>query len=85
MSDKLEEIGWDAFAGCKKLKNIVIPRNVKKIGSYAFMDCEELQEVVFEGKLEEIGYDVFLNSDPQIFNLNLPLEEYKPHEHGGRG
>ena len=83
LSDKLEEIGWDAFAGCKKLKNIVIPENVKKIGSYVFMDCEELQKVVFEGKLEEIGYDVFLNSDPQIFNLNLPLEEYKPHVHGG--
>ena len=81
LSNKLEKIGYSAFSGCKKLKEMVIPESVKNIESYAFMDCEDLEEVVFKGKLDEIGYDVFLRSNPQISGLNLPLKESGRHVH----
>lgn len=38
-------IGEGAFAGCRRLRRIVLPDTVSYIGARAFMDCEQLESV----------------------------------------
>ena len=40
------EIGDQAFAECKSLKNVDLPFSVSSIGHGAFRDCEALEEIV---------------------------------------
>ncbi len=47
--DGIREIRGFAFANCKNLKTITIPKSVWKIGDCAFKDCENLSRVNFLG------------------------------------
>lgn len=56
----MEEIGSNAFAGCKNLTSVTIPKNVKKIGKSAFSGCSKLKKVTFKTtKLTSIGKNAF--------------------------
>lgn len=57
---KLQFIGNNAFLSCQKLKNIVLPDNVKSIGDYAFALCP-LESISFNEGLETIGNGAFTN------------------------
>lgn len=47
---KVTEIGDNAFAYCKKLKNVTFGKNIKMIGSQAFRNCKKLSKLIFKGK-----------------------------------
>ena len=42
-----------AFAGCRNLKRITIPRRISYIGPGTFEGCDSLEDVYYEGTPEE--------------------------------
>lgn len=76
----LNEIGWEEFRECSKLKNIVIPNSVSKIGKRAFFNCASLQSVNIPCNVRTIGDGAFcyctgkitINSD---FLIGVNYEE----------
>ncbi|MGM9740299.1 MAG: leucine-rich repeat domain-containing protein [Candidatus Cryptobacteroides sp.] len=61
MSQSTTEIGEEAFAGCKSLKQVHIPDNIETIGGYAFSGCTSLNMFRFEfgENLKSIGEFAF--------------------------
>jgi len=55
---KADEPG--AFADCKSLTEVVIPKTTRVIGDYAFYRCTALTKITIEDGVEEISYDVFV-------------------------
>ncbi|SNU07125.1 Ig-like domain (group 2) [Lachnospiraceae bacterium] len=59
-SYKVTEISAKAFANNKKIKTVIIGKNVKKIGKEAFAGCSNLKTVTFKTKkLTKIGSKAF--------------------------
>ncbi len=54
-----ETICSDAFCGCDKLENVVIPDSVTAIGSGAFINCPSLKTVSLPEGIESIGIAAF--------------------------
>lgn len=54
-------IGRDSFRGCRYLRKVRIPGNVKVIDERAFMGCSFLREVVIEDGVTQICRDAFKN------------------------
>ena len=51
-SYKVTAIGKKAFAGCSKLKKVIITGNIKKIGKNAFYNCKKLKSIrIYSKKL----------------------------------
>ena len=50
---KIYEIDDEAFAGCRQLKWIYLPKCLKKVGNGVFADCENLKIIFYEGTEEE--------------------------------
>ena len=63
LGEKVEVIGWYAFAGCEKLDRITIPDSVTCICEGAFMDCIALDKVEGCGGLKRIDGAAFENTD----------------------
>lgn len=63
-------IGWGAFDGCKKLKNIVIPASVRVIDGYAFR-YNELEQLELPPSVEVIGESAFERSK-KLKSLVIP-------------
>lgn len=60
-------IDYEAFKGCKKLKNITVGRYVKQIRYGAFMGDTKLKKVTFKGKnLKNVGDDAFYKTSSGI-------------------
>jgi len=59
IGNKVTELGYKSFAGCRKLKKIDIPSSVTKIGTYAFCDCRVLTDINFSEGLQEIEEKAF--------------------------
>ena len=59
LGDGLEEIGMEAFDGCRSLHDIVIPNAVRVIKRWAFFRCSGLTSVTLGNGLEEIGAGAF--------------------------
>lgn len=58
----ITKIQANAFKNCKKLKSIVIGKNVTNIGKKAFYGCKNLKKVTFKGKKPPvIGSKAFKN------------------------
>jgi len=49
--DGIQYIGEWAFAGCKRLVNIVLPESIRSIGDCAFLDCKCLKTITLSNKL----------------------------------
>lgn len=53
---KVTSIGAKAFKNCKKLKSVVIGKNVKKIGANAFNGCKSLKKIqIKSASLKKVG------------------------------
>ncbi len=69
--DTVTAIGWNAFAGCKRLTSIVIPESVKNMGPQVFADCINLEEVVLPDGLTTIALSEFRGCS-SLQKINLP-------------
>ena len=56
---KVTTINKNAFKGCKKLKKVVIGKNVKIIGSKAFYGCKKHTKVTIGANVTTIGASAF--------------------------
>ncbi len=65
------EILNDAFSGCDKLEEVVLPEGLKSIGDNAFRGCNSLKEIVLPEGLESIGSDAFSNCE-NLKTITLP-------------
>ena len=60
----LSVIRPDAFNGCVKLNNVILPDTVTYIGTNAFANCAALETITF-GESVSLGKDVFANTPYQ--------------------
>ena len=58
---KVTSIYKNAFKNNKKLKKVVIGKNVKSIGDSAFMNCKALSKVTIPSNVYKIGKNCFKN------------------------
>lgn len=72
---KVTQIGENAFKNNKKVKTIIIGKNIKSIGKNAFYGAKKLQSVTFKGTaLVEIGSGAFQNAN-SIKKLDLSKQK----------
>lgn len=64
-------IGDNAFDGCSKLNNVVVPSSVKKIGQRAFCDCYALTSVTLNEGLETLGSEAFMECT-RLESIEIP-------------
>jgi hypothetical protein len=57
--DKLEIIGYAAFAYCDSLRSLNLP-SIRRIGEHAFQRCEGIMDAIFGEDLEGIGGCAFI-------------------------
>ena len=55
IDERVEEICKEAFKGCDRLKEIVMPKKLKKIDSEAFRGCTGLTELTLPNSITSIG------------------------------
>ncbi|MBQ6619346.1 MAG: leucine-rich repeat domain-containing protein [Thermoguttaceae bacterium] len=53
--DSIESVGDGAFAGCGRLKEILLPKGLKRIGSRAFDGCSAMKRIAIPDTVEQIG------------------------------
>ncbi len=57
---KVASVGKRAFQNCKKLKSVVIGKNVTSIGAKAFSGCKALKKITIKStKLKKVGKNAF--------------------------
>ncbi|MBQ4568599.1 MAG: leucine-rich repeat protein [Ruminococcus sp.] len=56
-------ISTGLFAGCTKLRSVMISANTESVGSYAFYGCESLQEMSLPGSVSFIAQNAFDGCD----------------------
>ena len=61
LNEGLEKIGAWAFFGNDNLKELTIPRSVKRIRESAFVSCIGLERVTILSPETELGYNAFYN------------------------
>ncbi len=59
ISEKAEIIGDYAFTGCYKLKNAVVPENIKQINNAAFVACINLESIELPKSINAVYMDTF--------------------------
>lgn len=64
------KIAPNSFNELKRLKRLVLPKNLKLIGGYAFAGCKNLKEVYLNEGLEIIDDWAFISCD--IEEINIP-------------
>jgi hypothetical protein len=60
-----------AFAGCRRLKEVIMANGVKKIGSNAFWGCSNLEKVVLSDYIEIIEQGTFQGCE-SLSEINIP-------------
>lgn len=85
----LKTIGQNAFMGCKKIEELVIPEGVTKVDSYAFHGCSGLKKISFPSTITTFGVSVLYactNLEEITFNAveAAPLS-YERNEMSGGG
>ena len=55
IDERVEEICKEAFKGCDKLEEIVMPKKLKKIDSEAFQGCSSLTKLTLPDSVMSIG------------------------------
>lgn len=79
LSESITEWGTGIFANCSKLKEVKLPKNIKRITDYMFQYCSALEQIQLPDSLKEVGYAAFDWSG--LTSVNLPdslerLESY---------
>jgi len=74
----VNKISSYAFYYNKRLKNIIIPANIKSIETEAFGDCNSVEIVKFLGKDKNISDNAFLKTSPSnvYYTVNGTVETY---------
>ena len=57
----VKEIGLEAFAGCKFISRLDLPKSLRSIGDRAFAWCRDLFDVYIPESVEHIGKEAFLD------------------------
>lgn len=55
MPEGVTAIGKCAFADCKSLEYIYLPKSIETIGDDVFEGCSSLKEIYFAGTLDEFS------------------------------
>ena len=77
LSETILEIGTNAFANCKNLKEVILPSKVDKINDFAFMNCPKLSYVQLPEGLKELGDACFItNSNKLTIDYLGTLEQW---------
>lgn len=64
---KVVQIGAGAFQGCKKLKKLILGKNITTIGKEAFINCRELKTIQLKGSaLKTIKQGAFKKTAAKI-------------------
>ena len=71
-------IDLKAFAGCKELNEVILPKDLKMIHSLAFSDCPSLYEITIPKGVKRIGFHAF--TGPKLIHMKRkkPLFFKKP-------
>ncbi len=59
IDERVKEICKEAFKGCDKLEEIVMPKKLKKIDSEAFQGCSSLTKLTLPDSVKSIGDGAF--------------------------
>ncbi len=73
-------IGRNAFAGCRELTSVTVPRSVSLIDVYAFAGCEALTSVTLDCK--EIGRQAFATNNITDVKIGENVETIGEHAFG---
>ena len=81
---KVTEIGENAFEGCNKLTELVMPSKLKTVKNQAFKDCSGLVSVSFEKSTEALtfGNEVFSGCS-KLVSFTLPSNAVNMPDFGG--
>ena len=71
IDERVEEICKEAFKGCDKLEEIVMPKKLKKIDSEAFQGCSSLTKLTLPDCVTSIGKGAFCGCSG-LTELTLP-------------
>ena len=71
IDERVEEICKEAFKGCDKLEEIVMPKKLKKIDSEAFRGCSSLTKLTLPDSVTSIGKGAFCGCSG-LTELTLP-------------
>ena len=71
IDERVEEICKEAFKGCDKLEEIVMPKKLKKIDSEAFQGCSSLTKLILPNSVRSIG-DYAFRGCYGLTELTLP-------------
>ncbi len=72
VNGSVESIGYAAFANCKSMETIVIPRSVREIEYAAFTNCPALKQVYITASVSK--YNQVVNFDPEGVFGQAPLD-----------
>lgn len=68
--ESVTEIGFKAFWGSLKLKEVVLPENLQEIGAIAFNTCSNLEKCILPSGLKSLGNGAF--SFTNIKEVTIP-------------
>jgi hypothetical protein len=71
ISDRITDIGPNAFAGCSSIRSITIPEGVISIGGWAFNGCTSLESITVPQTLTTIGMCAFAGTS-SLRSITLP-------------
>ena len=77
---KVTSIGKGAFQNCKKLKIVLVGKNVTSIGAKAFSGCKALKKITIKSaKLKKVGKNAFkgIHAKAVIKTPKAKLKAYK--------
>ena len=66
LPSSIEKIGNNAFANCKVLKHVSMPK-VKTIGNNAFAMCPSLERMYFPQSITSVGTNILRNNSNEIY------------------
>lgn len=71
------KVGNNAYKNCKKLKKLIIGKNIRIIGKNAFKGCKKLKRVEFRGDLiKKIGKNAFAGLNKKVkFSASIRIYE----------
>lgn len=78
-SYKVTEISDKAFCNCKKLKSVVIGKNITRIGKKAFYNCKQLKKITIKSTLlngKKVGTKAFYGIHKNA-TTKVPLKKLK--------
>ena len=71
----LETMGFSAFGGCTKLREVELPISLETVPEYAFLNCSALTNIVFPEGLTTIGAHAFEGCAMESIELPRSLEK----------